>query len=71
MAEQQMRSYEMTEIVARGLEECLTESFAIAIPEDSTLRKPLDSAVIRARESEAWRDSSASSTSTGLKWGRK
>ena len=26
-----MRSYEMTEIVARGLDECLTEAFAIAI----------------------------------------
>ena len=30
MAEQSMRSYEMTEIVARGLDECLTEAFAIA-----------------------------------------
>ena len=30
MAEQRMRSYEMTEIVARGLPECLTEAFAIA-----------------------------------------
>ena len=30
MAEQRMRSYEMTEIVARGLDECLTEAFAIA-----------------------------------------
>jgi agmatinase len=30
MAAQGMRSYEMTEIVARGLEECLTEAFAIA-----------------------------------------
>jgi agmatinase len=30
MAEQRMRSYEMTEIVARGLPECLTESFGIA-----------------------------------------
>src|SRR5213075_2546070 len=30
MAEQGMRSYEMSEIVARGLEECLTEAFAIA-----------------------------------------
>ena len=30
MAEQGMRSYEMTEIVARGLDECLTEAFAIA-----------------------------------------
>ncbi|MWA07534.1 agmatinase [Actinomadura sp. LD22] len=33
MAEQGMRSYEMTEIVARGLEECLTEAFAIATDE--------------------------------------
>jgi agmatinase len=31
MAEQQMRSYEMTEIVHRGLNECLTEAFAIAM----------------------------------------
>ena len=30
MAEQRMRSYEMTEIVYRGLAECLTEAFAIA-----------------------------------------
>ena len=33
MAEQGLRSYEMTEIVARGLEECLTEAFVIAIDE--------------------------------------
>ena len=31
MAEQRMRSYEMTEITARGLDACLTESFAIAV----------------------------------------
>jgi agmatinase len=31
MAEQRMRSYEMTEIVARGLDECLTEAYAIAV----------------------------------------
>ncbi len=30
MAEKQMRSFEMTELVARGLDECLTEAFAIA-----------------------------------------
>jgi len=30
MAAQQMRSYEMTEIVQRGLRECLTEAFAVA-----------------------------------------
>ncbi len=30
MAGQRMRSYEMTEITARGLTECLTEAFAIA-----------------------------------------
>jgi len=30
MAEQGMRSYEMTEIVARGLDDCLTEAFEIA-----------------------------------------
>lgn len=33
MAKQGMRSYEMTEIVARGLDECLTEAFAIAMDE--------------------------------------
>lgn len=31
MAEQGMRSYEMTEIVARGLTECLGEAFTIAV----------------------------------------
>jgi agmatinase len=31
MAAQGMRSYEMTEIVARGLDECLTEAFAISV----------------------------------------
>jgi agmatinase len=31
MAEQRMRSYEMSEIVSRGLTECLTEAFAIAM----------------------------------------
>ena len=33
MAEQRMRSYEMSEIVARGLDECLTEAFGIAMDE--------------------------------------
>ncbi|GAA3289229.1 agmatinase [Dactylosporangium vinaceum] len=33
MAGQGLRSYEMTEIVARGLDECLTEAFAIATDE--------------------------------------
>lgn len=33
MAEQRMRSYEMTEIVARGLDTCLTEAFGIATDE--------------------------------------
>ena len=33
MAAQHMRSYEMTEIVHRGLTECLTEAFAIATDE--------------------------------------
>ena len=33
MAAERMRSYEMTEIVHRGLEECLTEAFAIATDE--------------------------------------
>ena len=31
MAEQRMRSYEMTELVARGLDVCLGEAFAMAI----------------------------------------
>ena len=31
MAEQGMRSYEMTEVVTRGLDDCLTEAFAIAL----------------------------------------
>lgn len=31
MAEQRMRSYEMTEIVSRGLDECLSEAFTIAV----------------------------------------
>ena len=33
MAERGFRSYEMTEVVARGLDECLTEAFAIATDE--------------------------------------
>ncbi|MEY4136481.1 MAG: agmatinase [Actinomycetota bacterium] len=33
MAEQGMRSYEMTEIVTRGFDECLTEAFVIATDE--------------------------------------
>jgi arginase family enzyme len=33
MAARGMRSYEMTEVVARGLDECLTEAFAIATDE--------------------------------------
>jgi len=33
MAGQRMRSYEMTEVVARGLDECLTEAFGIATDE--------------------------------------
>ncbi|BCB85068.1 hypothetical protein Psuf_023810 [Phytohabitans suffuscus] len=31
MAERRMRSYEMSEIVARGVDECLTEAFGIAV----------------------------------------
>jgi agmatinase len=31
MADQDMRSYEMTEVVKRGLDECLTEAFEIAL----------------------------------------
>ena len=33
MAGQRMRSFEMSEIVSRGLDECLTEAFAIATDE--------------------------------------
>jgi agmatinase len=33
MAEQGMRSYEMTEVVGRGLDACLTEAFATATDE--------------------------------------
>jgi len=33
MAEQRMRSFEMSEIVTRGIDECLTEAFAIAVDE--------------------------------------
>jgi agmatinase len=33
MAEQRMRSYEMSEIVSRGLDECLSEAFGIAMDE--------------------------------------
>jgi agmatinase len=33
MAEQRMRSFEMSEIVRRGLDECLDEAFAIAVDE--------------------------------------
>ncbi|MFI7030739.1 agmatinase [Microbispora rosea] len=33
MAGQRMRSYEMTEIVAKGLDECLSEAYAIALDE--------------------------------------
>jgi len=33
MAEQQMRSFEMTEIVSRGLESCLDEAFTLALDE--------------------------------------
>jgi agmatinase len=33
MAQQRMRSYEMTEVVARGLDECLSEAFVTAVDE--------------------------------------
>ena len=33
MAGQRMRSYEMSEVVARGLDECLSEAFTIAVDE--------------------------------------
>lgn len=37
MAGQGIRSYEMTEIVERGLTECLTEASAVATPLTATL----------------------------------
>src|SRR3954453_12574982 len=42
MAEQQMRSYEMTEIGARGLEACLDEAFEIALDEGDAVFLSLD-----------------------------
>ena len=47
MAEQGMRSYEMTEIVARGLDECLTEAFAIAMDDCDGVFLSVDIDVVR------------------------
>ena len=49
MAEQRMRSYEMTEIVHRGLAECLTEAFAIATDECEGVFLSVDIDVVRPR----------------------
>jgi agmatinase len=42
MALQRMRSYEMTEIVARGLDDCLTEAFGIAVDDCDTVFLSVD-----------------------------
>ena len=47
MADQRMRSYEMTEVVARGLEECLTEAFAIALDDCDGVFLSVDVDVVR------------------------
>ena len=46
MAEQQMRSFEMTEIVTRGLDECLTEAFAIALDDCDSVFLSVDVDVV-------------------------
>jgi len=46
MAAQRMRSYEMTEVVARGLDECLTEAFAIAVSDCSGVFLSVDVDVV-------------------------
>jgi agmatinase len=46
MAEQQMRSFDMSEVVARGLDECLTEAFAIAVDECSGVFLSVDVDVV-------------------------
>ena len=49
MAAQNMRSYEMTEIVHRGLTECLTEAFAIATDDCEGVFLSVDIDVVRSR----------------------
>ena len=46
MAEQGMRSYEMTEVVERGLDTCLTEAFAIATDDCSAVFLSVDIDVV-------------------------
>src|SRR4051812_22227265 len=46
MAEQRMQSFEMTEIVARGLDECLSEAFAIAVSDCSGVFLSVDVDVV-------------------------
>ncbi len=41
-----MRSYEMTEVVSRGLDECLTEAFAIALDDRDALFLSVDVDVV-------------------------
>jgi agmatinase len=46
MADQRMRSYEMTEIVSRGLDECLSEAFTIAMDDCDGLFLSVDVDVV-------------------------
>jgi agmatinase len=46
MADQKMRSYEMTEIVARGFDECLTEAFSQALEECDSIFLSVDIDVV-------------------------
>ena len=50
MADQRMRSYEMTELTERGLDECLTEAFAIA----PTTATPSSSRSTSTSSTRAW-----------------
>jgi agmatinase len=46
MAEQGMRSYEMSEIVGRGLDACLTEAFALAVDDCDAVFASIDIDVV-------------------------
>jgi agmatinase len=46
MSEQQMRSYEMTEVVARGIDECLSEAFVIALDDCDAVFLSIDIDVV-------------------------
>ena len=46
MAEQRMRSFEMSEIVSRGLDECLTEALAIAVDDSDGVFLSVDVDVV-------------------------